>query len=727
MSSMSLNIQWFVESNGQRCMNEAELKARTGLRVTLVTEEQVDASICRLEVSNPGVGPVMVDRIGVLLSAPLPQGDWRVFLDGGTLAWAGVQPLSSQDQAGMNFALTDARHSTREGRSIIGQRSNMTAVLHEASGKTPSLLVSFLGQTQGSNFVDVWPDETGRRVQEIEAWGEFATRPVSGVAVPSPLELKPGESLSLDPLVVCQGSDSLALLEKLGDRVQARFGRTFSDPPIVGLMTWYAKFSAVDEDLVVGNLPIIADLFNGYPQPMQNVMIVDMGWQQNASCGPTQADRRRFPHGFPWLADKTREHGVEFGLWLCTTSITNDGEHFPPLEPYLVRDAAGKLVMSGNLADVTSPKTCFPDAAQSAIHQWWRNQIRELSDLGTRYFKLDFFATRTSEATRGVVSLRSMMDAAWQAFRESCPPGVHLAPCSCDTNLQLGRCDSVRIGIDIGCAGTWPAEAAHYRNSLSSIASMWFKQRRFWVNDPDSAQISKGCSLGEARVRATAVAFCGGHVMAGEDLRLASPDRLEILRRLMPVYPVAARPLDLFEQPFPGGYPAVWSLPVPAAGHERRALALFNVDAKPRRFTILPAMLNLSPGESFAAVEWWQSQYLGEHSGAFDVEVPAYDVAVIHAAATTNHPTLLSLSHHYTGGYIVEDCRWDETSCSLCGTLLTKKGLAITLLGHAPKSFALTAGGVNNGIGTPGGNWQYTVCTTGQRTPFKVPFKKKLM
>ena len=365
-----------------------------------------------------------------------------------------------------------------------------------------------------------------------------------------------------------------------------------------------------------------------------------------------------------------------------------------------------------------------PDAARTDVRQWWRRQLRELAEMGVRYFKLDFFAPRVSEPARSKNPTGELIAAAYEAFREACPPGTHLAPCSCDTNLQLGHCDSVRIGADIGEAGSWPAGMSHYRRGLASIASMWFKQRRFWVNDPDSAQIGKGCSLGEARVRATAAAFSGGHFMAGEDLRSASPERLEIIRRLLPVYPVAARPLDLFAAATPDGYPAVWALAVRADGVERVALALFNLDPQVRRFEVSAAMLGLEASAPFAAYEWWQSRFLGVHTGRLEVEVASGDVAVIHAGAVAAHPTLVSASHHHTPWHIVRECRWDEKTRALRGAIETKPGLKITLFGQAPRDWRLTVRGRFDGAVGGDGNWQYTLETSGLRTPFTVPFER---
>ena len=72
-------------------------------------------------------------------------------------------------------------------------------------------------------------------------------------------------------------------------------------------------------------------------------------------------------------------------------------------------------------------------------------------------------------------------------------------PGSSDNNLQVGYCDSTRTSADMGQAGDWSGTIDGYRHGMGTIAALWYKHRNFFINDPDSIQIAKGCPLGEAR------------------------------------------------------------------------------------------------------------------------------------------------------------------------------------------------------------------------------------
>ena len=225
-------------------------------------------------------------------------------------------------------------------------------------------------------------------------------------------------------------------------------------------------------------------------------------------------------------------------------------------------------------------------------------------------------------------------------------------------------------------------------------------------------------------MRATAAALSGGHLMLSEDLERVDGERLEIVRRLLPPCGQAARPLDLFEHPFPEGYPALWALSLDTGIGPATALAAFNLTEATRSFRIEPGMLGLEEGREFLALEWWQSRWLGRFDGPFTLEVPAGDVAVIHARHTGEAPSLISVSHPITGGYIVKEVVFDPVSGTLCGALDTKAGLGLVLFGHLPEGWALSRESRFHGIAGAIGSWQCEVVTTSAHTPFAIRFER---
>lgn len=630
--------QLYITADGQR-LESARASSELGIevesaRVPLSGIARGERYCIRLR--NAGAAPRRVERAGITLAtavAALPTSKgalWRVFQDAGVCGWCGVKRLDALDEDAHLRPVREPPDSRPFHRSSL-----QSVVWDESTGE--ALLAGFLGQRQGPNHIDVVPDPSGRRIERIDAWQELGQ------------SIAPGATVELDPLVTGASGDPYGLLEEYAALVAAHHGRTFVETPLVGMMTWYGYRTAVDETIILENARIIAELFGGYPQPTRLVMLIDHGWQEDANWGHWDPDTRRFGRGMKALAGELRGMGVELGLWYTPFCVTDNAPNAADMEPLLAleasgRPAAGAAAVWGALPghSPSSWRVRYLDAGREEVQAKWRAELLRMREWGTSYWKLDFFSLRTSDAGPVTPGIGDLYARTWETFREAVGAGGHLAPCSCPTNMQLGYNDSIRIASDIGNAGHWPGAMGQFRYGMSTIAGLWYKHRAFWVNDADSIQIAKGCSLNEARVRATVVAMSGGHLMLSEDLRRVDGERLEMIRRIIPPCSQAARPLDLFEHPFPESYPALWSQSVPhesgQAGATRTALAVFNLENRTRTFRITPSMLGIPEGEELLALEWWQSRWLGRYRGAFEIEVPAEDVAVIHAQPMGVHP-----------------------------------------------------------------------------------------
>ena len=708
---------WFAVVDGER-IEESHLLTNTDLHLSVARRRYSGGQAWKATLRNRSGAPLLLQRAGAVFAraSSRKKRQWRIFLDQGGCGWCGVKPLEALEPDPRMQPVRAQRLGPVRDQPAAFHRSSLQTVAWDArTGE--AILVGFLRQRHGYNHVDLLPNRACTDLSRMEAWQEFD------------VELQPGQAQELDLLALAEGSDPYALLETFGRNVQRHIGRRFDQPPLVGMMTWYGYRTAIDEDIILENAAIVGELFGGYEQPMQSVMLLDHGWQEDANWGHWQADAGRFPHGMAWLSRRLARHGLELGLWYTPFCLTDNAPNPEGHQRLLCLDAldrprSGRANVWGQLPGHPSGRdVTYFDGALQRVQQKWRRELARMKRWGCTYWKLDFFALQTSTARRPRLGIGELYHRTWASFRDAVAADGHLAPCSCGTNIQLGYNDSVRVGADIGNSGHWPGAMDQYRYGLATIAALWYKHRRFWVNDPDSIQIGKGCSLAEARVRATMVSLSGGHLMVSEDLRTLDPARLEIIRRILPAQPRAARPLDLFENPFPQGYPALWSLTTPSPIGSRTALAVFNLTGRTRTWAITPAMLGLPERGDFLAMEWWGQRWLGRFSGPFELEVPPEDVAVIHALPARSTPQLLSTSHHITGNYIVAAASFDPGTGILSGELATRSGLRVVLFGQTSPRWRLAPEATYHGSANALGGWQHEVVTTGTRTPFAIPFR----
>jgi hypothetical protein len=154
------------------------------------------------------------------------------------------------------------------------------------------------------------------------------------------------------------------------------------------------------------------------------------------------------------------------------------------------------------------------------------------------------------------------------------------------------------------------------------------------------------------------------------------------------------------------------------------ALAVFNLTNETRKYRITPKMLGLEAGKPFLALDWWQYRWLGKFDNDFEIDVPAGDVAIIHAQPVRDVPSLVSVSHHFTGGYIVEDVEFDASTATLRGVLATKADLRVVLFGSKGAGWKLARAANFHATENSFGGWQSEVITTDTRTPFAIPFER---
>jgi hypothetical protein len=80
------------------------------------------------------------------------------------------------------------------------------------------------------------------------------------------------------------------------------------------------------------------------------------------------------------------------------------------------------------------------------------------------------------------------------------------------------------------------------------------------------------------------------------------------------------------------------------------------------------------------------------------------------------------VSHHITGGYIVENVWFDHGTSELKGEVVTKPGVRLVLFGYLPRQWALAKESTFHATASPFGGWQSELQTTGSRTPFAIRF-----
>src|SRR5436309_4077259 len=311
--------------------------------------------------------------------------------------------------------------------------------------------------------------------------------------------------------------------------------RLASETAPAGWCSWYELFGNVSESDVVANLEFCATTFD---RRHFRLIQLDDGYQKATGDWDTNA---KFPHGHRWLTDRIHARSFQAGLWIAPFAVS-ERSGVPAAHPeWLLKKAAGPIVW--DTRDDWGGKVYSLDGAHPEVQAWLRELARRIvRDWGYDYVKIDFllWATAGTEHFGGLTHAEAYR-AGLAAIRDGLGPEAFLLGCGAPLQHAVGYVNGMRIGTDVDAS--WggleaPARAAALRS---------FYHRGAWLNDPDRLVVPPPLTDAQARTWAAVVAVSGGVNMFSDNLPKLPAARVPLLRRTLPVAPVAGRPVGTAE------------------------------------------------------------------------------------------------------------------------------------------------------------------------------------
>jgi hypothetical protein len=528
------------------------------------------------------------------------------------------------------------------------------------------VVAGFIATNQGSGVV--FTELKGSQV-EIDAQLQYGK-----------LVVKPKEVFTGEKFVIGYFDDVRDGLEAWADEV-AKVNKIKLPPQPSGYCTWYHA-RASDERAMVKQTEIAAKELKPYGF---DFLQIDDGWQDGDSKknGPHKNFTRvrangPYPSGMKQTAEMIQSHGLTPGIWFMPFAGTFNDPWFKDHQDWFVKRADGSpydTAWGGTCMDMTNPdaRKYLHDYVHQITHDW-----------GYRYLKMDGLSTGAG-VTPQYVNLAykddHMGDAVFhdptktniEAFRsglklvrEAAGPDVFLLGCCAPQNMRsyggaFGLVDAMRVGPDNN-GGSW-------RGILRgpSISSRHYHlNSRIWYNDPDAVYVRNSITLDQARANASWVTITGQLFVVSDDFSKLTPDRIEVLKRVMPAHGRPARPVDLLEEDMP----RIWHV-VDTRGPVRRDIvALFNWDDKKPWDADYPLdRIGLPESTSYVAYDFWGNRLLPPVMGRIKVTLPKSSCLILSVRPEADHPQLISTSRHVTQGMIdVTDEKWDAATQTLSGT-----------------------------------------------------------
>jgi len=398
--------------------------------------------------------------------------------------------------------------------------------------------------------------------------GLFRLRPPSGLQIVVDTEgllLAPGETWPLEDLFVTASPSRDIALSHVGAQLAATHPRLAWPAPPAGWCSWYCFGPRVTAQNVLDNLDAIQQKIPGLAY-----IQIDDGYQP--AMGDWLETGTAFGGDVRKVLDAIKARGFQPAIWVAPFVAEKDSHVFQQHPDWFVKDTGGAPLRSDTVTfggwrrgpwyvlDGTHPQVqAHFERVFSTMHREW----------GVTYFKLDanFWgaihggrfhdpkATRIEAYRRG---MQAILRGAGDSFILGCNHPIWPS-----AGLIHGSRSSNDIKRDWSRIKT-TAQQNLLRNWQNGL---------LWWNDPDAVCLAGDLPENEFVFHATAIYATGGMVLSGDDLSTLPPERLAMLKKLLP----------------PTGVPAVFDDESLRVGRVRftgrTTLCLFNAEDAPLRLS----------------------------------------------------------------------------------------------------------------------------------------------
>jgi len=279
--------------------------------------------------------------------------------------------------------------------------------------------------------------------------------------------------------------------------------------------------------------------------------------------------------------------------------------------------------------------------------------------------------------------------------------------------------------------------------TVRNVSRRYWLNHRVWINHPDLIYFDndrwpdwagRPLDENEALCFASVVGLTGGIVKIGDKMVDMADDEVDVIRKLLPVYPVSARPVDLFERETA----EVWVLPVETGFDRWAVVGLFNwgenwgpagrVKEQRRTLRVGAKDMGYDPGARLIAFDFWEERLLGVFDGEVLAELDPRTVKVLAVRALRDHPWFLSYNRHITQGAMeIKQINWDPRRLALSGEQDAVPGFEYHLYFHVPAGYKLDsfqAGGAGARIEEDGDVVKLIFATNTKSASWELRFKR---
>ncbi len=396
-----------------------------------------------ITLSNPGKQPLTIEKITVRIPVAERLTDDMEMLYGGSSM--GQPPLLRQNV----------------GSQTEKNSSNLYVLVRVADGQ-----YLFAGSLSWRIFL---PNLT-LKTNALEIWSHGEGK-----------QLKPGETIQYEQIVLRRADNWLGLLNQFGTAIAKENGiGKLKNVDFKGWATWdyYAYVFSADD--IHANTEQLKKL-----TPKANLIQIDAGWY---SARGDYKDRPNLVGGMKGVADRIKAAGMTPGVWIDGFRANSTSEVCQKHPEYFLHDQDGNLIIEVRRKEGTDRDRVYIDYSHPGARAHIAECIRAIKqDMGFPYFKIDFMCfglnqeilknkptIKRIKAHDPTITDVERMRLGLRTMREAVGPENYLLGCSAVFGPCIGFVDGMRTGGDIN-----PRYEAFPERSLANLGHFYLSGKVF--------------------------------------------------------------------------------------------------------------------------------------------------------------------------------------------------------------------------------------------------------
>ena len=294
-------------------------------------------------------------------------------------------------------------------------------------------------------------------------------------------QLKPGESIQYEQIVLRRAGDWLDLLNQFGTAIAKENGiGKLKEVDFKGWATWDYYAYLFSSDDIRGNIETLKKL-----HPAANLIQIDAGWY--ATRGDYTV-RTNLAGGMKEIADRIKAAGMTPGIWIDGFRANSTSEVCKKHPEYFLHDQDGNMIIEVRRPEGADRDRVYFDYSHPGARAHIAERIRAIvKDYGFPYVKIDFMrfglnqdimrnkpAVKSIKAHDPTITDVERMRLGLQAMRDAVGPENYLLGCSAVFGPCIGFVDGMRTGGDIS-----PRYEAFPERSLANLGHFYLSGKVF--------------------------------------------------------------------------------------------------------------------------------------------------------------------------------------------------------------------------------------------------------